>query len=129
MTWISLLLIVKIVITALIVALPFLLLPNSFLEKFTSIKTNDPGFFRLYGIAITALLVGYAFGIPLAENGQFPWGVTYMGTISNAGAAVILMAYAKGNNQNRMLSVFFGLIALGLIVAMFLPHNAIQKAW
>ncbi|MBB4012602.1 hypothetical protein GGR36_001910 [Niveibacterium umoris] len=34
---------------------------------------------RLYGVASTALLVGYAFGIPAAESGQFPWGVVSMG--------------------------------------------------
>ena len=129
MSWLSLLLIVKIGVTALLIAVPFLILPKSFLEKSTSIKANNSGFFRLYGIAITALLVGYAFGIPLAESGKFPWGVTCMGTVSNAGAAVVLMAFSHGSNQNRVLSVFFGLIALGLIAAMILPHSAIQKAW
>ena len=129
MTWLSLLLITKIGITGLLVAAPFMLLPKSKLEKSLSITMPTPVFFRLYGVAITALLVGYAFGIPAAEAGRFPWGVTCMGTVSNGGAAILLLAYSQGSKQNRMLGAFFGMIALGLIVAMIVPASAIQKAW
>lgn len=129
MTWLSLLLITKIGITGILVAVPFLLLPQSMLEKTTSINTPTPTFFRLYGIAITSLLVGYAFGVSSAEAGHFPWGVTWMGTVSNAGAAFMLLAYSKGSKQNRILGAFFGLAALGLIAAMILPASAIQRAW
>jgi hypothetical protein len=129
MSWLSLLLITKIGVTGLLVAAPFLLLSKSKLEKSTSITTPTSVFFRLYGVAITALLVGYAFGIPTAEDGRFPWGVVCMGTVSNGGAAILLLAYSQGNKQNRVLAAFFGLIALGLIAAMVLPASAIQKAW
>lgn len=129
MTWLSLLLITKIGVTGLLVAAPFMLLPKSKLEKSTNITTPTPVFFRLYGAAITALLVGYAFGIPAAEAGRFPWGVACMGTVSNGGAAILLLAYSQGSKQNRMLGAFFGLIALGLIAAMILPASAMQKAW
>jgi len=99
------------------------------LEKSLNITTPTPVFSRLYGLAITALLVGYAFGIPAAEAGRFPWGVTCMGTVSNSGAAILLLAYSQGSKQNRALGAFFGLIALGLIVAMAVPASAMQKAW
>jgi hypothetical protein len=128
MSWLSLLLITKIGVTGLLVAAPFLLLPKSKLEKSTNITTPTSLFFRLYGVAITALLVGYAFGIPTAEDGRFPWGVVCMGTVSNGGAAILLLAYSQ-NKSNRVLATFFGLIALGLIAAMVLPAGAIQKAW
>lgn len=127
MSWLSLLLITKIAVTGLLVAAPFLLLPKSKLEKSTNITTPTSLFFRLYGVAITALLVGYAFGIPTAEDGRFPWGVVCMGTVSNGGAAILMLAYSR--NNNRALTAFFGLIALGLIAAMVLPASAIQKAW
>ncbi len=129
MTWLSLLLITKIFVTGALVAVPFLLLPKTKLEQ--SVKINAPSstFFRLYGIAITALLVGYAFGIPAAEAGRFPWGVTWMGTVSNAGAAFMLLAYSNGSKQNRMLGAFFGLVAICLITAMILPAGAMQRAW
>ena len=128
MSWLSLLLITKIGVTGLLVAAPFLLLPKSKLEKSTNITTPTSLFFRLYGVAITALLVGYAFGIPTAEDGRFPWGVVCMGTVSNGGAAILLLAYSQ-NKNNRVLAAFFGLIALGLIATMVLPASAIQKAW
>lgn len=129
MTWLSLLLITKIGVTGVLVAAPFMLLPKSKLEKSINITTPTPVFFRLYGVAITALLVGYAFGIPAAEAGHFPWGVVYMGTVSNGGAAILLSAYSQGSKQNRVLGAFFGLIALGLITAIILPASAVQKAW
>lgn len=127
MSWLSLLLITKIAVTGLLVAAPFLLLPQSKLEKATNITAPTSLFFRLYGVAITALLVGYAFGIPIAEAGRFPWGIVWMGTVSNGGAAIALLASPR--NNNRILTAFFGLIALGLIAAMALPASAIQKAW
>ncbi len=129
MSWLSLLLIIKISVTGLLVAAPFMLLPKSKLEKATNIATPTPVLFRLYAVAITALLVGYAFGIPAAEAGRFPWGVTCMGTVSNGGAAILLLAYSQKSKQNRWLGAFFGLVALGLVAAMILPAGAIQKAW
>src|SRR5262245_1630253 len=126
MSWLSVLLIIKIGVTGLLVAAPFLLLPKSKLEKSTNTTTPTSALFRLYGVAITALLVGYAFGIPAAEGGRFPWGVVCMGTVSNGGAAIVLLVYSQGNKQNRVLAAFFGLIALGLITAMVLPASAIQ---
>ncbi len=129
MSWLSLLLIMKISVTGLLVAAPFMLLPRVMLEKSTNISTPTPLFFRLYGVAITALLIGYSFGIRAAEAGHFPWGVVCMGVVSNGGAAILLLAYSRGNKVNQMLLVFFGLVALALVSAMFLPASALQKAW
>jgi hypothetical protein len=129
MSWLSLLLITKIGATGLLVAAPFLLLPKTMLEKITNTTAQTSALFRLYGVAIAALLVGYAFGIPTAEDGRFPWGVVTMGAVSNGGAALLLLAFSQGNKQNRVLAAFFGLVALGLIVAMIWPEIAIQKAW
>ncbi len=128
MSWLSLLLIIKVAVTGLLVAAPLLLLPKSRLEQLTNVTAQTPLFFRLYGVAITALLVGYAFGIPTAEDGRFPWGVVCMGTVSNGGAAFLLLVNSP-NNNNRLLAAFFGLVALGLIAAMVLPAGAMQKAW
>lgn len=129
MTWLSLLLITKIGVTGLLVAAPFMLLPKSRLEKSLNIVTRTPVFFRLYGVAITALLVGYAFGIPAAEAGRFPWGVVYMGVVSNSGAAILLLVYSQESKQNRVLGGFFGVVALALMAAMIVPASAMQKAW
>jgi len=129
MTWLSLLLIIKIVVTTILVAVPFLFLPKSALEKLTGMSGNKPVFFRLYGVAIVALLVGYCFGIPSAENGIFPWGVIAMGTASNSGAAALLLTNAGNSKANLLLGSFFALIALGLIVTMSMSQWALQRAW
>lgn len=129
MSWLSLLLVMKIGVTGLLVALPFLLLPKSRLERTTHTTAATAALFRLYGVAISALLVGYAFGIPAAEAGRFPWGVALMGTVSNGGAALLLLVYANDSPRNGVLSLFFGLIALGLVVAMAFPAAALSQAW
>ncbi|MDB6061751.1 MAG: hypothetical protein JWM78_1854 [Verrucomicrobiaceae bacterium] len=129
MSWLSLLLIIKIGVTILFVAAPFLLLPKQKLEALTKITAPNSVFFRLYGVAVTALVVGYAFGIPSAEAGVFPHGVVWMGIVSNSGASVLLLTYARGDKQNRALGIIFGLIALGLIAAMISPVGALQKVW
>jgi hypothetical protein len=129
MTWLSLLLATKITFTALLIAVPFLFLPKSALEKSTKMQASTPVFFRLYGVAIVALLVGYGFGIPAAEAGTFPWGVAVMGAVSNAGAAALLFAHARHSKANFLLGSFFCLIALGLVVAMGMPPWALQRAW
>ncbi|MDM8525493.1 hypothetical protein QUF80_19160 [Desulfococcaceae bacterium HSG8] len=121
MSFLSMLIILKVVITGLVVVLPFLFLPKSKLEKTTT-------FFRLYGVAILALLVGYCFGIKSAENNQFPWGVVCMGAVSNGGAALLLLLSRSGK-QNLILGTFFALVTLGLVTAMVVPEAALQKIW
>lgn len=95
MSYLSLLLVIKISATALLVAMPFLFAPLAKLEATTGVSAKSAFFFRLYGVAIAALLVGYGFGIPVAESGQFPWGVVSMGLVSNAGASFLLLRASK----------------------------------
>ena len=128
MSWLSLLLIVKILVTSILVALPFLFLSKQKLEKTTNISAPTSTFFRLYGVAILALLVGYSFGIPSAENNQFPWGVICMGVVSNGGAASLLLISRK-SKQNLILGIFFALVTLGLVTASIIPQAALQKLW
>ncbi|MGL5344833.1 MAG: hypothetical protein ACRC9O_09560 [Plesiomonas sp.] len=129
MSYLSLLLIAKIIVTALLVALPFLAAPLTKLEATTGLNAKNPLFFRLYGIAITALLVGYGFGIPTAENGQFPWGVACMGFVSNSGAAFLLLRTSKQRTSSFWLGSFFALVAVALAVSMGAPNLALGKAW
>jgi hypothetical protein len=80
---------------------------------------------RLYGVAITALLVGYGFGIPTANSGQFPRGVVYMGLVSNVGAALLLLQSSK-TRITFLLGIFFAVIATGLIVFLIKPDLALS---
>jgi len=125
MTYFTFLLLVKIVVTLPLIAMPFLLLPKQQLEKFTSSQHDNVLFFRLYGLAITALLVGYASAIPLAQDGVFSWGVAIMGLVSNTGGSALLFSLGKGKN-NMILALFFGLIAVSLVLTMIFPSIAIS---
>lgn len=129
MSYLSLLLITKIAATVLFVALPFLFAPGAKLEATTRVSTKSTLFFRLYGVAITALLVGYGFGIPAAERGQFPWGVVSMGLVSNAGAAFLLLRASKPRSSSFWLGAFFAFVAVGLAISLVSPNEALGKAW
>ena len=128
MSWLSLLLTVKILVTLVIVALPFLLLPRQKLEAITRMTVTTPLFFRLYGVAIFALLVGYSFGIPMAEAGNLPWGVVCMGVVSNGGAATFMISFGRGT-RNILISIFFSLVTLGLLASLFVPDLVLRKVW
>lgn len=129
MSYLTLLLIVKIATTALFVALPFLFAPLAKLEAITRVSTKSTLFFRLYGVAIAALLVGYGFGISAAERGNFPWGVVSMGLVSNAGAAFLLLRASKPRSSSFQLGIFFALVAFALAISMGSPSLTLRKAW
>ncbi|MBR7629180.1 MULTISPECIES: hypothetical protein [Aeromonas] len=129
MSYLALLLVAKIAVSALLVALPFLVMPQAKLEATTRVSAKSALFFRLYGVAITALLVGYGFGIPTAESGQFPWGVVSMGLVSNSGAAFLLLRSSKPNSSGFWLGSFFAFVAVGLAVSISAPSLALSKAW
>jgi uncharacterized membrane-anchored protein YitT (DUF2179 family) len=128
MTYLTLLLIVKIVVTFLFVALPFLFLSRQRIEKNIQIQANNSLFFRLYGVAILALLVGYGSAIPLAEASILPTGILVMGLVSNAGASGLLFRLGNGK-QSMLLAAFFGIIAVLLVVALLFPSAALTKLW
>jgi len=128
MTYFTLLLLVKIVVTLLLVAVPFLLLPKHLLEKSTGSQHDNVLFFRLYGVAIVALLVGYASAIPSAQSGVFSWGIALMGLVSNTGAAALLFFLGKGK-QSIVLALFFSFMAVFLVSAMIFPEIALSNVY
>ena len=75
MTPLELLLIVKISVTLITVAMPFLLLPANRIEQIAGFGAAEPLLYRLYGVAILALLVGYFGGLQSALGGELPQGV------------------------------------------------------
>ncbi|MDX8346965.1 hypothetical protein SLH49_03105 [Cognatiyoonia sp. IB215446] len=124
MSAISLILTVKMVVTVVFVAGPFLLLPRSRLAAMTAVTTTSATLFRLYGMAATALLVGYGFGLWQSSNGVFPWGSVLMGIVSNIGATGILAF--NGTASSRAYCAVFGTIGLLLIWAALRPTGAFQ---
>lgn len=59
-------------VTALTVSLPLLAMPGPRIQSRLNIGAGALPLARLYGIAVTALLVGYASGFAPAEAGVFP---------------------------------------------------------
>lgn len=126
---ISLILSAKIMVTVLLVTGPFLFLQRHRLETITGVSAASATFFRLYGMASTALLVGYSVGLWQSMNGMFPWAAVLMGIASNAGAAAIL-SFSR-STSSRGYAVIFGTLALLLMWAALNPTAAIHPllAW
>ncbi|MEM7781230.1 MAG: hypothetical protein AAF697_12640 [Pseudomonadota bacterium] len=127
MTYLDLILIAKIVGTALFVGLPFLLLPSARLIGLLKIEGAEAAMplIRLYGWAVIALLVGYCFGFSWITGGTFPFGVVTMGLVSNAGATVLLMITGAWR-QALPVTVFLGVIAASLMISMWNQEWAMQ---
>lgn len=125
MSAISLILTAKIVVTVALVSGPFVLLPRHRLETMTGVAAASATLFRLYGMAATALLVGYGVGLWQSMNGVFPWAAVLMGIASNVGAAGIL-AFAPAASSRAFVTIF-GAIGLLLIWAALSPSVAIQQ--
>ncbi len=126
MSAISLILSVKIGVTVVLVAGPFLLMPRHRLETMTGVSAASATLFRLYGMAAAALLVGYGVGLWQSMNGVFPWAAALMGIVSNAGATGIL-AFAP-TASSRVYAAIFGAIGLLVIWAALYPIAAMQPA-
>jgi hypothetical protein len=128
MTWLSLLLLFKIACTLLGAAGPMLVFPRERVSGVLGVGVEAVPIVRLYGMALLALLVGYASGIPAAEAGVFPGGVVAMGIVSNAGATALLLGTGAWR-RTPMAAPVFGLIALGLVAAAVVPAASLQRAW
>ncbi len=126
MTPLTLVLLAKIGVTLLFVVVPLLIASSSRLEKSFGVTALSPTLFRLYGVAVLALLVGYASGFFYIAHVEFPWGVTTMGLVSNAGAVIALIMTGAWR-ANVPLGSFFAVIALALMVAMLMPELAISR--
>jgi hypothetical protein len=127
MSFISLLLIAKIIVTGLMIALPFLLLPADKLSKMTG-ADNATTLFRLYGIAIAALLVGYGSAFPLIADGKFPFGIAAMGILSNGGPAAFMFATGAWQRQ-KFMSFFLASVGISLVLASLNSTAAMRPLW
>jgi len=124
----SILLWIKIIGTLLPVALPLLVLSKERINELSGFQASDPALFRLYGMAILALLVGYAGGYFQVLDGTYPIGVIAMGFVSNAGAFLILLLTGRGLKAPWEPG-FFGLIAIGLAISYFFQEASLTPLW
>ena len=128
MTWLSILLVIKIAVTAPLAAAPFLVLSTEKLGKLTRMEAASGLFFRLYGVAMVAILSAYGFGIATAQSGEFPWFATVMGVLSNGGA-VIALGTSGALARTAPVAGFLTLVTAGLIAAMAFPIAALGSAF
>ncbi|WP_417518585.1 hypothetical protein [Minwuia sp.] len=124
MNAINVVLAIKIFITVAFLAGPFLLSPQAKLEKRLSISAKSPMLFRLYGVSMLALAVAYASGIWQALQGDFPWGIVWMGIVSNGGAAAVLLLVGP-RNVSRAVAAVFGAIAIALLFCALMQQFAL----
>lgn len=128
MTYLTLILVAKIVVTGLFVGAPFLMLPASRIASLTGYGVEAAPLFRLYGTAIFALLVGYASGFWVIAAGDFPWGVVAMGLFSNGVGATVMLATGAWR-RNRTITFFIAGIAVALAAAALMPELAIKPVF
>lgn len=116
---------IKIIVTLVLIAIPFLTLPMEKLDKISGMTAKSNTFYRLYGVAMVALLIGYASGIPLINQGVFPWGVAIMGIVSNGGVALLLLKSGPSPKTMKFIMIYGG-IAIALIACVIFPELAIS---
>lgn len=124
----SILLWIKIVGTFFPVAAPLLLFPKSKIDELSGFSPSDVSLYRLYGMALLALLVGYAGGYFQVVEGVFPIGVLAMGFVSNAGAFGVMVITGRAR-RTPFSAAFFGLIAVGLAAAFLFRDAAMTPLW
>ena len=128
MNALSLVLMIKILGTLFPVALPLLLAPKAVIDRRSGFTASDPTFYRLYGMALLALLVGYAGGFLQLMAGVFPTGILIMGLVSNAGATLFLLLSPRSRKAPWEVA-FFGSIALALTASLLFPDLMTTPLW
>ena len=128
MTLLSLLLVTKILITLGVVILPFLFFKTATLDRLAGFGTPNAAFYRLYGMAILALVVAYTGGLLQTFQGLYPGTIVAMGLVSNVGAATVMVLTGYARKQVP-LALFFGLVGVGFILAALFPAAAMTEVF
>ncbi len=126
MTWLTLLLMFKIAFTAIAASFPLLFFSKEKIASTLEIGSDAIPVCRLWGVAVTALLVGYAGGITQAEAGIFPSGVVIMGIVSNIGHTATLLQTGIWR-KTKVATMVYAAIALALTLAMMAPTTALTR--
>ena len=125
MTPLTILLSAKILNTMVLVIIPFLFLQPQTLDRLSGFGQPNRTMYRLYGMAILALVVAYSGGLLQTLAGVFPSEIVAMGLASNVGATLVMVltGYAR---THRIATAFFGLIGLGFAAAAAFPGASMQ---
>lgn len=121
MSALELLLYTKILITLFTCVVPMLMLPARRVMALYHIGADAVPLVRLYGVALLALLVGYGSGVVSLWSGAIPWGILWMGIVSNLGATVT-MGLTGAWRKAPPLAAIFGGIGLALCAVVIWPE-------
>ncbi len=128
MTYLSLLLIAKVVVTIAVVCIPFFFFKKETLDRMSGFGSPNIAMYRLYGMAITALVVAYSGGFLQTLAGEYPAQIVAMGLASNVGASVLMVTTGYVRSQG-ILTGFFGIIGIGFIIAALAPSFAMTAVF
>lgn len=117
MTYLISVLAFKIIISLAVLVFPALFRPIESLNRIFGTNLTNTYLFRLYGVAILALLVAYGYGIQLALIGYYPWGIVIMGIVSNGGAVLVMLSLSGWTSQSKGICLFGGIFIALMIAA------------
>ena len=111
---------IKVAVTPFAVVLPALLASPSWLDGVVG-TSSAPVLYRLYGVAILALIVGYAVALRSDLAGQDARWILPVGMVSNSGAALALLLSAKDITW-VLAALFFGAVTVSFIFTALWPE-------
>ncbi len=117
MTYLISVLAFKIIISLAVLVFPALFRPIESLNRIFGTNLTNTYLFRLYGVAILALLVAYGYGIQLALIEYYPWGIVIMGIVSNGGAVLVMLSLSGWTSQSKGICLFGGIFIALMIAA------------
>lgn len=115
MTFLALVLVFKILGSLPLIAGPLLLASPERLGGGVALPAAMVATFRLYGVSILAVLVGYGYGLWLIGQGQYPWGVVAMGLVSNFGGAALMW---RSGGWRRSRTTFGFILTVGTLLIL-----------
>jgi hypothetical protein len=84
-----------------------------------NIDVSKAYLYRLYGVSILAILIAYSTGIVSALNGNYPWGIVFMGLVSNGVPAFIIIKHSEFKKLKSSALFFGGIFSALLLSALF----------
>lgn len=127
MSFLILILSIKIAITVLGLCVALLFLSKQRVDALFGFGDASVTLYRLYGVAMLALTTAYTGGLLQAISGHFPVEVVSMGLVSNLGAAVTMFmtGYARRKPYGAAVFAFIGMTFAASLV---LPESA-MRVW
>jgi hypothetical protein len=110
---------IKILFTLTFTIYPLLFKSRERINGLMNIDVSKAYLYRLYGVSILAILIAYSTGIVSALNGNYPWGIVFMGLVSNGVPAFIIIKHSEFKKLKSSALFFGGIFSALLLSALF----------